>query len=1134
MTERLLTPSKITAFLDCAHYLTLQHQVEAGRPVARTGFGSMARMLMDKGMAHEQACLADYRSRGKTVFEVPARAQSESFADWVARVGNPLADGHDVVYQMPFVHGGVRGIADFVERVHDDTTGEVRYEPVDAKLARQAAKPGHVLQLCFYADAIEALTGVSPRDVRIWLGSGRIDTVRLADVHAYWRRLRLQLTSVMDADSSTAVTTPEKCGHCEFCEFAGACETQWRSEDSLVFVANILRSDRAALVESGHPTMVSLASCHDSVAGVRPERQVRLVEQAALQVQARESGEPVPPISLLPVSTESPMAGFLALPLPDDGDVFLDYEGHPFWQPDTGLFFLFGLITRRTNGEWVYDARWAHDRIGEGQITKKLIDDLVERRHAHPGMHVYHYNHTERSSLLRLATEHGVGEAALDGLVETGLFVDLLTVVTNSMQVGVESYGLKHIERLTGYERGHDIDQGAGAVVEYDAYCGDHDEARLERIARYNEDDVRATLALRDWLITQRPADLPWRVAVIEPPESNYPDIDAQVEALHAFPVDSAEHLLGDLLGYWLREGRAVFGGMVAKTAYDLSSQLDDAGMLAGLRFIGLVDRVDKNGNSLKKGAEFSFPEQAIGRKLSKSPGVVFSAGDELLGFSSIDELDLEAGIVRLVWNERCQELGITPSAVVLNDWVAPKPKPQALSALAAQVVAADADDPASPVAVAILRRDRPRFRSGGGPADGLLTDTLVDLQRWVLELDHSYLAIQGPPGTGKTYTGAHLIHALVMQNKRVGITAMSHHAIDNLLKKVVEVFTDAGDLDRLCAVRKVSGEQSNPIDGVDYVTDNAACRKAKYNVVGGTTWLFARDDMRLDPVDVLVIDEAGQLSLADALAAHNVVLLGDPLQLAHVSQGTHPGGSGASVLQHLLGEYATIPPDRGVFLSETWRMHPDVCGFTSEQVYEGRLTSHSSCAVQNTGAGTGLRWIRAVHEGCSTESPDEVVLIVGAIEGLLGQSWTDAQGTTRPLTVHDFKVVAPYNDQVALLQAGLAANPATAGVLVGTVDKFQGEEARWCSSRWPRRPRPMCRGGSSSCSPRTGSTWRSAEPVRWRSSCAPRNCSTAEREPSRRCSSSPHSAPSSSAARCLQGRSWRLPQVALAPRSPM
>ena len=136
-------------------------------------------------------------------------------------------------------------------------------------------------------------------------------------------------------------------------------------------------------------------------------------------------------------------------------------------------------------------------------------------------MHVYHYNHTERSALERLAADHGVGEVTLGHLVETGLFVDLLVVARNAMQVGTESYGLKYLERLTDFERGHEIDQGAGAVVEYEHYMADHDQAALDRIAAYNEDDVRATRALRDWLVEHRPDGLPWRVAVLEPEEDH-------------------------------------------------------------------------------------------------------------------------------------------------------------------------------------------------------------------------------------------------------------------------------------------------------------------------------------------------------------------------------------------------------------------------------------------------------------------------------------------------------------------------------------------------------------------------------------------------------------------------------------
>ena len=122
--------------------------------------------------------------------------------------------------------------------------------------------------------------------------------------------------------------------------------------------------------------------------------------------------------------------------------------------------------------------------------------------------------------------------------------------------------------------------------------------------------------------------------------------------------------------------------------------------------------------------------------------------------------------------------------------------------------------------------------------------------------------------------------------------------------------------------------------------------------------------------------------------------------------------------------------------------MHPEICEFVSEQIYEGRLTSYPSCAVQNTGAGTGLRWLQAHHEGCSTESPVEVAMVTEEITHLIGQSWTDADGITRPLRVGDFMVVAPYNDQVNLMRHELDAKEPTKGVRVGTVDKFQGKEA--------------------------------------------------------------------------------------------
>ena len=578
-------------------------------------FGEMAEMLKQKGLDHEQAVLARYRATGREVFEVPDWDRgNESFAAWVARVGDVLAEGHEVVFQMPFVHGGVRGIADFLERV-DLPDGTFVYEPVDAKLARNDAKPGHVLQLCFYAEAIAAQTGRSPEHLHIELGSGKRDTVRVDDVIAYWRRLRSRLAPLV-ADPPTEATVAEPCDHCGFCEFEQLCEDDWRAADSLVHVAGVRRADRATLEADGIATIAGLATLDHPVDDLDEVRLARMVRQAALQVEARElpDGSP-PPFELLelpaPAASELPqldvepiepeLTGFAALPAPDVGDVFLDFEGHPFWKADVGLFFLFGLIERDDAGEWAFKAFWAHDQAGEAQATQDLVEYLAERRRRFPDMHVYHYNHTERTSLVRLTTDHGVAELELERQIATGLFVDLFPIVTGAMQVGVESYGLKHIERLTDYERSHDIDRGAGAVVEYEHWMNDEDQTRLDRIARYNEDDVRATMAVRDWLVDHRPDDVDWRDAWLEPQVTDE-ELDARIEALHAFAPGTHEHLMGDLLGYWRRERRVVAADCLRLSMADELDQLESLGAIARIEFQGFEDRLTPTGKERRSG----------------------------------------------------------------------------------------------------------------------------------------------------------------------------------------------------------------------------------------------------------------------------------------------------------------------------------------------------------------------------------------------------------------------------------------------------------------------------------------------------------------------------------------------------
>jgi len=1053
MTERLLTPSKITAWLDCGHYLTLQHQLESGlRNKPKSTFGEFAELLMQKGIAHEEACLAQYKAEGKSVFEVPARDRptNESFQAWVERIGNPMADGYDVIYQMPFIHDGVRGIADFLIREPGDSHGAWRYEPLDAKLARKSAKPGHVLQLCFYADAITELTGHTPEILHVWLGSDEVEKVRLSDVDAYWRRMKTQLKDVMNADQE-AETKPIPCSHCDFCEFSEVCTQQWRNDDALHFVAGLRPADTEELAKVDVTKMEQLAACTSDVeVSIKPERLKRLIQQATIQKQA--SVDAPPPFELIEQDDEpGAEEGFATLPAPDNGDVFLDYEGHPFWTAQEEIFFLFGLIAQAKNGEWAFEGRWAHTKDEECRETLSLINYLHNRRQEFPNMHVYHYNHTERSSLVRLAEQHNVGESMLNELIETGIFVDLYPVVTKSLIIGAESYGLKNAERLAEYQRGHEIDKGAGAVVEYEKYMADRDTTHLDRIARYNEDDVRATRALRDWLLAQRPTDIEWRDAQLELAGATLFEVEPAIaELLERFPDPEApEHLLADLLGYWRREWIAVKGKIKSKDALDFQSQLSDGDVITGLDF---EEELAKTGRQVNAPMRFSFPTQEIEGKLKEkgSSKVSFFDADGAMYSATLQKIDIpksdeHTGNLILSWTPRPEEPDFRPSSIILNDYLSVSPKDKALLALANQVLDLASNGEPNPASMALLRNESPKFTLSSGPRDGAFTDTVDDLRVLALHLDGSYLPIQGPPGTGKTYTGARMVLELVKAGKSVGVTAMSHHAIENFLKGVIDAFEEAGESHLLQVLSRVPNKKTDT-ETITYLTSNNIPKGKEFNVFTGTTWFFSNDAMVANPVDVLFIDEAGQLSLADAMAAstsaRNLVLLGDPQQLPQVAQGTHSKAAGASVLQHVLGQDQTIKPSRGAFLSTTWRMHPEVCSFISKQIYEGHLKAHTDCANQSTDMGTGLRWIEAEHKGCSTESLEESALVVEAIGKIIGQTFTDKTGKQQEIAAEHIMVVAPYNAQVNRLRGDLGANPLTADVKVGTVDKFQGQEA--------------------------------------------------------------------------------------------
>ncbi len=491
-----------------------------------------------------------------------------------------------------------------------------------------------------------------------------------------------------------------------------------------------------------------------------------LRDQAALQLERRTTGR----LDWHPVDAD-PGCGFELLPRPSAGDVIFDIEGDPFWEPARGLHFLFGLLLR-DGADWKYRALWAHDRLEERRLLEEFVDVVHERLERDAGMHVYHYGAYEKTAVTQLMGAYATREDAVDELLRRKVFVNLYTVVRQGLRAGVPSYSLKEIEALAAFVRRADLRSGTRAVLTYERWMETRDDTLLAGIAAYNDEDCRATLALRDWLVTRRPDGTSWAEAVAA--EARDDTGAGEREALRRALVEGAAPgspgwLAGEVLEYHRREARP-----------------------AWWRFFERRDHM------------------------------------------TIEEL------VR-----------------------------GALARLASSMLAGDARYPALRD---ILGRRPPRLRSSG-PGGVVQTIDVAEQRALGAGLDASYLFIQGPPGTGKTWTGARLITELMRRGRRVGLAASSHKAIHNLLAEVEKAASEEGL--RFRGLKKASGgndESFYDVGSITNVTDIGAFARAGSDVLlfAGTAWLFAHRDLdagATPAVDTLVIDEAGQVSLADGLA---------------------------------------------------------------------------------------------------------------------------------------------------------------------------------------------------------------------------------------------------------------------------
>ncbi|MHB8571886.1 MAG: TM0106 family RecB-like putative nuclease [Candidatus Dormibacteria bacterium] len=1045
----VLSPTDLVGFHECEHLAQLELRAARGELERPERDDPELKLLRRHGTVHEQRQRDRFLAEGLRVVTIPDPdgRSLEGLRQSDRLTLAAMRSGADVIYQAAFFDGRWRGQADFLLRVDEPSElGRHSYEVADTKLARRL-KVGAVLQMCQYAEQLERLQGRPPRLLHVILGNGERESVRLSDHAAFYRALRARFEAT--CDGAARATYPDPVTHCDVCRWQERCDRERRRDDHPVLVAGVGRSQAARLQSAGVETVSALATLADGVKvrGLSAPVLERMRHQA--RIQLRERSEKQACIELLP---PTPGQGLALLPEPDPGDLFFDFEGDPHAGSE-GLEYLFGWVD--TEGR--FECLWAHDRAQERQALIEFVGRVMDRWARHPGMHVYHYADYEKAALKRLAGRHGVCEDEVDRMLRGGLFVDLYRVVTQSLRASRESYSLKSLEVFFRGARSGEVRDAGSSIVMYEEWLEDRDPDRLEAIRAYNEDDCHSTRQLRDWLEAQRPsAEAEFSTTLGRPQPQQQSSSEAQEEdqaevaALAArlcdqvpeerelrTEADQGRWLLAQLLDWHRREQRPEWWDWFRRRDSTEEELSHDDDCLTGLEYEGPVGQVSRS--TLHR---YRFHPQEHAIRIDTQPvdhATMNSAG-------TVVEVDnLEGLIVLRRGNSR---VAPHPRHLCPEGPRADHGQRAAVRRVAEWVAAHGIAGPGNYRAVRrLLAREVPTLTGFG--ARGSLTlpgePAGPALLRLAPLLDESYLAVQGPPGSGKTRAGAEVIVELARAGRLVGITAGSHRVVVNLLDAVCRRAQDLGL--GLRVVQRANDDRHRSGHPMVGQADNDAIEElaaqGSVDVVAGTPWLFARPGLA-GRFDHLFIDEAGQVALANVVAvatsARNLILLGDPQQLAHPGHATHPPGSGVSGLQHVLGHHATMPADLGLFLETTHRLHPSICRFISEAFYEDRLEAEEVCREQALGgtdhvAGSGLRYIPVPHTGNRRSSAEEVEAVRMLVDALLGRTWRGRQGERR-VEPRDILVVAPYNAQVALLKAALP------DLEVGTVDRFQGQEA--------------------------------------------------------------------------------------------
>ena len=623
-------------------------------------------------------------------------------------------------------------------------------------------------------------------------------------------------------------------------------------------------------------------------------------------------------------------------------------------------------------------------------------------------MHIYHYGNYEIASIRRLMGRYGVCEYEVDTLLRQNVFVDLYKIIKNSILIGEPGYSIKNVEKLYRGKRKTEVKSGGESVIMYENWRSNPDGSDwknseiLNTIREYNKEDCISTRDLTEWLRErQSELNIEYSLSI----NSEELEIKEEITETTLFRdqlfntaskikeenkiIKETLYNLAWFLEFHNRENKPSWWRFFDRQSSNEYELYDDMDCLVGLKRTQKVPFLPTP-RSRNKVYEYSFDNTQPFKGSIKND---FHLLDPEQSKVTIKDFFNSEGLIRLSYGSDLPDR----ISLIPDEYVNPKPIPDQLKINIENIIKNSFPNCAI---IDFLFRKPPRFKSGVREilVNNSLNnnDFLSETIKVANDLDRSYLCIQGPPGAGKSYTAVRIIGDLINKGKRIGISSNSHSAIINIMTSVSDYLTknnilgdlykQGGSKNEVLFERKNVEHVARAVDCLDFFNEASS-------IFGGTAWFFCNSEFssienKVVPLDFLFIDEAGQVPVANLIAmshiADNLILMGDQMQLSNPTQGTHPDESGKSILEYLLGDQSTIPPDIGIFLPKTFRMHPDLCCIISEQVYDNRLLSDESTyenilsdELINLGLTPGIHYVPVFHESNIQGSIEEVLSIL-------------------------------------------------------------------------------------------------------------------------------------------------------------